>query len=216
MMFCQCRDILVRFGRTVALDVADLSVPAGKITAVLGANGAGKTTLLEVLALLRRPSRGEIRLWARPARYGDRELRRKVVLVSHPGYLFRGSVLSNVAYGLRARGVGRKIAAAAATQALEKVGLAALAARRAAHLSAGQRQRVNLARAIAIAPAAILLDEPTANVDAPSVTVIQALLRGLRDEQGTTVIYASPAENGLDGMTDHVIQLADGRVVGDG
>ena len=215
-MFCQCRDILVRFGPTVALDVERLSVPAGKITAVLGGNGAGKTTLLEVLALLRRPSRGEIHLWGQSARYGDRELRRKVVLVSHPGYLFRGSVLSNVAYGLRARGVGRKIAALRATEALEKVGLAALAARGAGHLSAGQRQRVNLARAIAIAPAAILLDEPTANVDAPSVTVIQDLLRGLRDAQGTTVIYASPAENGLGGMTDHVVQLADGRVVGEG
>ena len=215
-MFCQCRDILVRFGRTVALDVKRLTVPAGKITAVLGGNGAGKTTLLEVLALLRRPSRGEIYLWGQPARRGDRELQRKVVLVSHPGYLFRGSVLSNVAYGLRARGVGRKIAAAGATEALEKVGLAALAPRRASHLSAGQRQRVNLARAIAIAPAAILLDEPTANVDAPSVTVILDLLRGLRDEQGTTVIYASPAENGLGDMTDHVVQLADGRVVGDG
>ena len=213
MMFCQCQDILVRFGQTVALDVENLSVPAGKITAVVGGNGAGKTTLLEVMALLRRPNRGEMKLWGQSARCGDRELQRKVVLVSHPGYLFRGSVLSNVAYGLRARGVRRKIAALRATEALEKVGLANLVARRASHLSAGQRQRVNLARAIAIAPAAILLDEPTANVDAPSVTVIQDLLRGLRDEHGATVIYASPAENGLGGMTDHIVQLADGRVL---
>lgn len=210
-MFCECRDILVRFGRSVALDVERLAIDAGRITAVVGANGAGKTTLLEVIALLRRPSRGRVRLWGRPARYAGRQVRRKVVMVMHPGYLFRGDVLGNVTYGLRARGL-RRGAAGRAVEALEQVGLSHFGHRRASGLSAGERQRVNLARAIAIAPEAILLDEPTANVDARSVEVIRDLLRRLRDERRTTILYASPAENSLHTITDRVVELAAGRV----
>ncbi|KPJ72585.1 MAG: hypothetical protein AMS14_07495 [Planctomycetes bacterium DG_20] len=211
-MFCECEDILVRFGRAVALNVPHLAIPAGRITAVVGPNGAGKTTLLEVMALLRRPHRGRVKLWGRLARPGERALRRRAVMVMHPGYLFRGSVWSNVTYGLRARGVGRREAAARAADALREVGLPDLAHRKAAELSSGERQRVNLARAIAIAPEAILLDEPTANVDSRTVADICALLRRLRDEHGTTIVYASPAENGIEVITDRLIELAGGRV----
>jgi len=210
-MFCECRDIVVSFGRSVALDVRRLSIPAGRVTAVVGANGAGKTTLLEVIALLRRPARGRLSLWGREVRYPDRRARRKVVMVMHPGYLFRGDVLGNVMYGPKARGL-RHGAAARAVEALKQVGLRDFAHRRASELSAGERQRVNLARAMVIAPEAILLDEPTANVDARSVEVIRDLLRRLRDEQGTTIVLASPAENGLNTITARVVELVAGRV----
>ena len=206
-MFCEGSDILVTFGSTVALDRKRLAIPAGKITAVVGPNGSGKTTLLEVIGLLRRPSRGRLSLWGQPARFGDGQLQRKMVLVMHPGYLFRGSVLGNVTYGLRARGVVRRAAAARAREALAKVGLEGFAHRRSTALSAGERQRVNLARALAIAPEAVLLDEPTANVDTQTVELVRDLLRRLRDEQGTTIVHTRPAATGMKGVTDHVVEL---------
>jgi len=213
-MFCECRDIRVRYGRSVVLDIDRLEIPDGRITGVVGLNGAGKTTLLEVISLLRRPTWGELRLWGRPADGHAAGLRGDVVLVMHPGYLFRGGVWGNVLYGLKARGIRGAAAEARATEALRHVGMAGFARRDAAHLSAGERQRVNLARAIAIAPRAILLDEPTANVDCQTVEVIRRLLRELRDERGMTIVHTSPAGSALAEITDHFIELRNGRAHG--
>ena len=215
-MFCECRDILVRRGGRVVLDVERLDIPAGRITAVVGPNGAGKTTLLEVVALLRRPTRGSLTLWGRSARPGDRRVQRRVVMVMHPGYVFRGGVLGNVMYGLRARAVPRGPARARAVEALEMVGLGGFGGRDAATLSAGERQRLNLARAIAVGAEAILLDEPTANVDSDTVGVIRDLLRRLRDERSATIVHTSPSESPIRCITDRVVELAGGRVTGNG
>ena len=206
-MFCSCRDILVRRGRQTVLDIPRLDLAAGQVCAIVGPNGAGKTTLLEVMALLRRPERGTVALWGAPDGRGER---RSVVMVTHPGYLFRGSVARNVLYGLRAR--RRRQARRLAGEALAAVGLADLARRSVAALSAGQRQRVNLARAIAVRPRALLLDEPTANVDSESVGVIAGVLRSLRNG-GTTIVHTSPSGNGLEEITDRVVALDAGRVV---
>ncbi len=211
-MFCECRDIVVCRGRSVVLDVKRLTLAAGRITAIAGPNGAGKTTLLEVMALLRRPTRGQLRLWDTSANVGDRSLRRKVVMVMHPGYLFRGDVWENLTYGMKGRGIGRKEAEIRARDALSMVGLGSFAHRDVAELSAGERQRVNLARAIAIHPSAILLDEPTANVDLQTVAVIRDLLGRLRSEHQTTIVYTSPAESQLHEITDRVVELTAGQV----
>ena len=213
-MFCECRNVLVRYGRSVVLDVERLVCPAGRITAIIGPNGAGKTTLLEVMALLRRPNRGQVRLWGRAARPEDRDVRLRVVMAMIPGYMFRGSVWDNVLFGLRARGVRRGPARRRAAEALEMVRLGEFASRSAAGLSAGERQRVNLARAIAVAPEAILLDEPTANVDTEAVAVIREVLARLCREKGTTVVYTSAGDRQLESASHHIIRLRGGRVTG--
>ena len=210
-MFCECENIVVRRDRTVVLDIERLAIESGSITTVLGANGAGKTTLLEVLALLR-PAAGQLRLWGKPARANDRTLRPSVVMVMHPGYLFRGSVWNNVLYGLRPRHIPRREAQRRAAEALEMVGLGNFARRNVAKLSAGERQRVNLARAIATEPKALLLDEPGANVDAATVELIGELFKRLRDERGTTIVQASPAASRLHDASDTTIQLTDGHI----
>ena len=211
-MFCECHDIMVRYGKAVVLDVEELTIPAGRIVGIVGPNGAGKTTLLEVMALLRRPCRGQVSLWGQEASPGDRELGRKVVMVMHSGYMFRGNVLDNVIYGLKARGLGTHKAKIRAMHALEIVDLSELAGYDAAGLSAGQRQRVNLARAIAIGPKAILLDEPTANVDSQTVEIICKLLCQLRDEQGMTIVYPCPANSRLREFSDQFVELTNGQV----
>jgi len=213
-VFCECRDILVRRGRRVVLEAGELVIPAGRITSVVGPNGAGKTTLLEVIALLRRVARGSVRLWGRPARPGDRQLQHRMVMVMHPGCMFRGTVWDNMMYGLKARGIARLEARGRAREALARVGLPHLAGRDAQALSSGERQRLNLARAIALRPAAMLLDEPTANVDGQTVAVIRELLAALRDGQGTTIVHTTPSGNGLGEISDGVVELDGGKVKG--
>lgn len=210
-MFCECHNLLVRCGRTVVLDIERLAIPTGRITAIRGANGAGKTTLLEIIALLRRPARGEVRLWDCTGRAAQR-LQRKIVMVMHPGYLFRGSVWDNVVYGLKARGVPRDETRRRASEAMEIVRLSHLACRRSTGLSAGERQRVNLARAIAVDPEAILLDEPVANVDTETAAIVCELLSRLRDQRGTTVVYTSPGNTWMQPTAHQIVTLAAGRV----
>lgn len=206
-MFCECRNIIVRYGRSVALEMESLSIEAGRITAVVGPNGAGKTTLLEVMALLRRPDSGTLRLWGSKVAALDKHLQRQIVMVMHPGYLFRGTVWSNVMYALKARGVGRRRGVMKAGEALAMVGISRLAGRDVGGLSAGERQRLNLARMIALDPRAVLLDEPDANVDSETVAAIRHLICRLRDERGTSVIYTAPADIQFHDVTDQVITL---------
>ena len=215
-MFCECRDIVKRYdGRTV-LHVEHLLLPEKQISAVVGPNGSGKTTLLEIISLLTRPDGGRMRLWDSPARFGDAPLRSSVVMVMHPGYMFRGTVLRNVLYGLRSAGAKRAEAHRRAAEAMELVGVSALQDRDASRLSSGERQRVNLARAIALHPRALLLDEPTANVDSDCIAVIRDVLMRLRDQDGMTIVHTSPSHNALESVTDRVTELGEGRVVSDG
>jgi len=208
--FCELIDVRKSYAGQVVLDIPRLEFEAGRISAVVGPNGSGKTTLLQIAALLLRPDSGLVRLWDKPAGCSDRRLRETVVMVMHPGLMFRGTVGSNVLYGLRARGVSRTEARRRAGAALEAVGMSAFARRSPMGLSAGERQRVNLARAIALKPKALLLDEPMANVDTTCVQVVQRVLAELRGE-GATIVHTSPATNGLEPVTDDVVHLKSGR-----
>ena len=206
-MFCECKDIIVRHGSTVTLEMKSLAIETGKITAVVGRNGVGKTTLLEVMALLRRPDSGTLRLWGSQVEALDRHLQKQIIMVMHPGYLFRGTVWSNVMYGLKARGVERREAGVKADEALAMVGISRLAKRDVHGLSAGERQRLNLARMIALDPRAILLDEPAANVDSETIATIRRLICRLRDERGTSIVYTAPADIQFHDVTDQIIAL---------
>jgi tungstate transport system ATP-binding protein len=120
------RDVARReAGRTI-LEIPALEIPPGGITALVGPNGAGKSTLLRVLALLDRPDRGWLELRGRRVGWSSRELvalRREVTLVEQTPYLFRGTVLENVTFGLAVRGVSRDEAAERASAALARVDL---------------------------------------------------------------------------------------------
>jgi len=189
------------------LSGVDLEARAGEIVAVRGANGSGKSTLLEVLALLRRPSAGEVRLLGATATPDDRARRRGVTLVMQPSLLLRGGVLTNVAYGLRARGVRRAEAGRRALEALGRVGAPHLADRAASELSAGERQRVGLARALVLETPVLLLDEPTANLDDAGTDRLLALLAALPERGGTAVVVSTPGDPALLALADRVISL---------
>ncbi len=179
-------------GRTVlALD--GLTVEAGARLAVVGPNGAGKSTLLRLLAFLEPPVAGSIALEGRAVagRAARRDARQRVTLVEQRPYLFRGTVEHNVAYGLGVRRLGATAARERVDAALARLRLRDLALRDARALSEGEVQRVAVARALALEPVALLLDEPVSGADRAAQ---HALLQALAEEQARrplTIVFAS-------------------------
>ena len=162
----ELRGIVVRAGGRAILDVPELALAAAGVTAVLGANGAGKTTLLRVGGALIRPSAGDVLLDGAPAT--PAAIRRVSAAVLQRPLLRRATVRENAETGLRFHRVPRGEARRRAEEWLERLGVAHLAHRGAHTLSAGEAQRVSLARALALSPRLLLLDEPFANLDAPT------------------------------------------------
>jgi ABC-type sulfate/molybdate transport systems ATPase subunit len=162
----ELRGIVVRAGGRAILDVPELTLAPAGVTAVLGANGAGKTTLLRVGGALIRPSAGDVLLDGAPAT--PAAIRRVSAAVLQRPLLRRATVRENAETGLRFHRVPRGEARRRAGEWLERLGVAHLAHRGAHTLSAGEAQRVSLARALALSPRLLLLDEPFANLDAPT------------------------------------------------
>ncbi len=183
MTLYQLRDLQHRYGERTVLDLPALDIQRGEVLAVVGPSGSGKSTLLRLLQFLETPTSGSITFdGTTPDGHVPLDLRRRVVTVfQHPALLDR-SVFDNVTYGLRLRGIPHTSTAIMA--ALERVGLRDYARVRAKTLSGGEAQRVALARALVLNPVALLLDEPTANLDPYNVGLIEEIMR----EHGTTTV----------------------------
>lgn len=156
-------------GRAV-VDNVSLVLREGDRIAILGPNGAGKSTLLALLGLVLKPTSGSVWVGGERVRYDGQlvRLRRQVALVFQESLLIDASVWDNVALGLRLRGVGRAEVRARVEESLERFGIAHLAARHAREISGGEARRVVLARAFALEPRVMLLDEPFSSLDADS------------------------------------------------
>ena len=181
------------FGGRTVLSLEALAVPAGARLAVVGPNGAGKSTLLRLLAFVDVPAAGTIALEGRPVETAAarRAARQRVTLVDQRPYLFRGTVLGNVAYGLRARGVGASEAAERAGAALARLKLRELAGRDTRALSEGEIQRVAVARALAVEPVALLLDEPVSGADRAAHHALFEALAAEQERRPLTIVFAS-------------------------
>ncbi len=199
-----------------------LSVAAGEVVALLGPNGAGKTTALRALAGLTPLTDGWIHLADRTLDHPASGVRvapeRRRIGVVFQDYLLvpHLSALDNVAFGLRARGTPRRTARRQAAGWLERVGLTAYADRRPRQLSGGQAQRIALARALAVDPVLLLLDEPLAALDARTrLETRSELRRHLRAHAGATLLVTHDPLDALV-LADRLVILEDGRVVQQG
>jgi ABC-type sugar transport system ATPase subunit len=206
------RLVFERDGRRV-LELPELDFAAGSVTALLGSNGAGKTTLLRILAGLEAPSRGDVALGvARSAR--ERSLS-SALAFQEPVFL-RGTVRKNLRLGLSLRDVPADEADARIRRAAEETGVVELLERSARALSAGESQRVNLARALALEAPVLLLDEPLAGVDRRTR---QGLLRDLphliRSRGATTVVVTHDREEAFR-LASRLAVMVGGRVVRNG
>jgi len=195
------------YGRRVILDIAGAEFAKGEIVAIVGPNGCGKTTLLECLNGLSRPDAGVIKAFGAPI---SLSARRRMTLVSQSPYLFNSTVRYNIEYGLRTRG---KTDPEAVKSALETVGMSDYADRRARSLSGGEAKRVAVARAIAFSPDALLLDEPTANVDDKNIAAIENTARVLCREKGAAVVIATHDREQAVRIADRIFLIHDGDLI---
>lgn len=204
------------FQERLVLDLPRLEVADGQVTALMGHNGSGKTTLLKLLAGLLTPQAGGISYLGRPVGpggWGLGELRRQVTMVHQDPHLFNGSVEDNITYGLGLRGLGRAPAQGLAREALERVGLAGFGRRRARMLSAGEGQRLALARALALRPRALLLDEPFASLDPRGSEICQEIVASL-PAQGCAVLFITHLPGQARRLASQTLRLRAGRLEG--
>jgi molybdopterin-binding protein len=210
------RDLLRRYdGRTV-VDVAAIGVRRREVLAVLGPNGAGKSTLFRILGLLERPDGGQV-LWdGRPVEPGDMSAARRLGAVFQRPYLFDGAVEANVGYGLKVRGVRGAERRNQVREALDWLGIGALAGTDVRRLSGGEAQRVAIARALVTRPDVLLLDEPTANLDiAVRRQFRQDLERLVRTRTAAAILITHDPSEAF-WLADRVAVMEGGRVVQSG
>ena len=180
-----------------------LEIGAGPSTIILGANGAGKSVLMRLMHGLLAPSAGRV-AWSGP------DARRKQAMVFQRPVMLRRSALANVAYAVAAAGIGE--AEKIAMEALREVGLAHLAHRPARVLSGGEQQRLALARAWALHPEVLFLDEPTASLDPSATREIEAVIRAF-DASGTKIVMATHNLGQARRLGDEVLFIHQGRLV---
>ena len=206
-----------RYGSGFHLHVEHLALDAGRTYAIYGANGSGKTTLLNILALLTLPQSGRILFEGRPVNGADparsRRYRRRVTLLMQHVYLFRSTVFENVASGLRFRGMAKEAIEERVTGMLDKVGLLQFAHRPAHSLSGGEAQRAGLARALVTDPDVLLLDEPTASVDAAHGKRIESILAETCRQRHMTVVLSTHQYDQAYRIADEVLIMREGRML---
>lgn len=190
------------------LDRVSLTIDHGPRTIVLGPNGAGKSVLLRLCHGLLRPTSGRVQ-FAGPETAGGR--RRHAMVFQRP-VMLRRSALANVAYGLMVAGVPRRERLRTAHEALDRVGLRHFAAQAARVLSGGEQQRLAIARAWALQPALMLLDEPTANLDPSATQTIESAIQAMH-EAGTKIVLITHNLGQAHRLGDEVVFMAGGRVV---
>ena len=203
----------------LALGGVSFSVAAGELVAIVGPSGSGKSTLLHLMGTLERPTSGRVSITGHDiAQLSDREL--AALRATQIGFVFQqfflaehSNVLENVADGLLYSGVPAGARRVQAANALAAVGLGDRLRARPTQLSGGERQRVAIARALVGAPAIVLADEPTGNLDSATGAQIMALIEQLH-RQGATIAVITH-EHAIAERCPRQIQILDGRIVAD-
>ena len=208
--------VTVTFGSHRAVDEVDLTLDDGHVLAVLGPSGSGKSSLLRAVAGLEPLRAGTVR-WDGADLAGVPTHKRGFALMFQDGQLFDHlTVVRNVGYALRLRGVGRAATRARVRELLELVGLSAYGDRLPRTLSGGERQRVALARSLAAEPRLLLLDEPLSALDAELRVRLGADLRRILHESGTTALLVTHDQEEAFAVADRLAVMRDGAVVQQG
>jgi tungstate transport system ATP-binding protein len=206
-----CGIVVKRAGRVV-LNVPELHVADGEALAIIGPNGAGKTTLVLQLALLERAGAGDVLFDGKSTRGRELALRRRMAVVFQQPLLLDRPVRSNVEAGLRLRGIAKRERADRAMRWLSRFGVGGLAERDAHALSGGEAQRVSLARAFALEPEVLLLDEPFSALDQPTRAALIEDLAAVLAETPLTSVLVTHDHDEAARLGDRVAVLMRGRI----
>ena len=200
-------ELTQRFGRDVALDAVDLALDPGEHLAVLGDNGAGKTTLLRILATAARPTSGRLQIFGLDAFRDRQALRGRIGFVAHaPGLYPALSAVENLEFFCSLQAVDRKCV----PEAIDLVGLTAVARRPAGRLSRGEQQRLAIARAVLHSPRLLILDEPDASLDSGGPDLLARVMRG------RSVVLATHDHALANRLCQRTLVLRNGRALGAG
>lgn len=202
----EVRGLVYRAGGANRIDGIELALPKSSLTVVLGPNGAGKSLLLRLMHGLLTPTAGEIRWDGQPL---DEAMRARQAMVFQRPVLLRRSVVANILFVLRLRGrPDREVV----ESLLNEVGLEDLAEQPARRLSGGEQQRLALARALALNPAVLFMDEPTASLDPAATASIESIVRRAH-ERGVKVVFVTHDLGQARRLADDVVFLHRGRLV---
>jgi len=201
----EVRGITKSYGEVKALGGVDLAFPRGELITLLGPSGCGKTTLLKIIAGLIAPDTGQVLVNARPVTGPGPE---RAFVFQDFALLPWANVVRNVAFGLELRGVPRLAREAVARARIAEVGLAGFEAAYPNQLSGGMKQRVGLARALAVDADIILMDEPFSAVDEQTRRKFQEELLVLLREKGKTVIFVTHSIEEAVYLSDRIVLLS--------
>jgi len=209
------RNIEIRKGRTVIINVPQIKIKKGEFVSFIGPNGAGKTTLLQTLCCLLKPNKGEIFFNGKKVNSGIDvvDFRRKVTMVFQEPLLFDTKVFDNVASGLRFRGVKKADIEQKVIENLDVFGITHLKDRFARTLSGGEARRTCLARAFATEPEILLLDEPFVFLDYPTRESLFVDLEKILGKTKTTTIFATHDYLEAIHFSDRFVVMEKGMIV---
>jgi len=209
----QLSNLLVRREGRIVLDISSLSVETGEVVAIVGPNGAGKSTLFLVLARLLKADQGQIVFNGRTTdSFDDLRYRRQIALVLQEPLLMDMSVYENAAIGLKFRRSPKAQIEERVSHWLDRLGVAHLSQRPARKLSGGEAQRVSLARAFALQPELLLLDEPFTALDAPTrIRLLEDLKSVLSETKMTTIFITHDLQEALK-LATRMTVILDGRI----
>jgi len=199
-------------GRTVLKDCSCVFNGSGAYV-LMGPNGCGKSTFLRICSLLERPDDGELEYWDDDKQLiHGLSLRRRMTLVLPRTGVFNSSVYHNVAYGLKVRGLSPGVLEERVDRSLAVVGLGHKKKQHALTLSSGETQRLGIARALAIGPEILFLDEPTASVDEENTAIIEEVIRMMKKEGTTTVIMTTHDKDQAERLADTLLFMTGGII----
>ncbi|MFC1490913.1 ABC transporter ATP-binding protein [Candidatus Latescibacterota bacterium] len=201
-------------GNGFQLKIPSMVFEKGSVYGLVGPNGSGKTTLLDCLSLIEEPSRGNIFFEGKHVvRSNILDIRKRMTMIMEDPYIFSTTVFKNITSGLRCRNINKNTYPQTVKTVLGMVGLEGFENRFAPELSAGERQRVAIARALAIKPEILFLDEPFSNVDRNNITVIENIIRSLKNKDDITIIFSTHDISQAYRLSDHVVSLVDGKII---
>ncbi|MDR3673813.1 MAG: ABC transporter ATP-binding protein [Holophaga sp.] len=214
----EARGLTVLRGGVQVLDIPALELQAGAVLALIGPNGSGKTTLLKTLACLQEPASGSLRFQGQPlaSRAAREAYRRRVTMVFQQPLLFDTTVARNLESGLKLHGVPAPQRARRVEQAALQFGITALLDRQARKLSGGEAQRTSLARAFALDPEILFLDEPFSALDPPTREALLDDLGAALRQRRTTAVLATHDQLEALQLADRLAVLHQGRIVQSG
>jgi len=211
----EAKEIQVIRGGTLLLDISSFLIHEGEILSLIGPNGAGKTTLLQTLSYLLKPFQGKIFFRGKKVEtnHSVLEYRRKLAMVFQEPLLFDTTVFNNVASGLRIRRMKRGEIRDRTMEQLERFGISHLNDRSAKTLSGGEAQRTSLARAFALQPEILLLDEPFASLDPPTRDSLIEDLEHILQQTQTTAIFATHDRLEALRLSDRIAVMNQGKIL---